>query len=174
MSDITVSTGDLSQSRSSESFPVIIILDHLRSAHNVGNIFRLADVANIEKVICCGYTAVPPHPKLIKTAMGCDELVAYEHCDNTIDAIRQCQQKGYHVTAVETVAGAPDFWDKEFSFPVALVFGNEALGISEDALAACDSHIKMPVFGIKNSLNVGNCAAVILYKLLEILQSNSK
>ena len=174
MSDIKINTGDKAVMPSAPEYPIVIILDHLRSAHNVGNIFRLAELTHIQKVVCCGYTAVPPHPKLQKTAMGCDEQVAYEHFDNTIDAVKTYRNNGYHIMAVETVEDAPLHWDADYTFPLALVFGNEALGIKADVLQECDAFVQLPVYGTKNSLNVANSAAVILYKCLELLEQQRK
>ena len=166
---ITVREGD-GQNTPHEKIPVIIILDRLRSAHNVGNIIRLADTCGVEKVICCGYTATPPHPKLEKTAMGAEAFVDCEHRDQTVDAVKACQAKGYTVFAVETAEHAVDYRDMTLDGPTAFLFGNEALGIDQAALAACDGAVSLPVFGFKNSLNVANCAAVILYKAVELLR----
>ena len=166
MSPIDIRTGD-SEPNKSEKLPIVIILDRLRSAHNVGNIFRLAEICQVKKIICCGYTACPPHPKLEKTAMACDQLVESEHFDDASEAVESLKKEGYKVLAVETVKDAPLYWNVNFELPVALVFGNEALGIQEETLNECDAFIQLPVYGFKNSLNVGNTAAVILYKIME-------
>ena len=144
-----------------------VVLDKLRSAHNVGNIFRLAEAVGAIEVVCCGYTATPPHPKLEKTAMGTDKTVPCRWFPDGASAILQLKQEGCRRVAVETVVGAVAAWD--FPVPeqdIALVFGNEALGISEEALALCDTFIQLPMFGGKSSINVGNCAAVVLYLLV--------
>jgi len=143
--------------------PVVIILDRLRSAFNVGNIFRLAEATGVEKIVTCGYTATPPHEKLQKTARGCDALVPCEHADTAAAAVAACKAAGYTVYAVETVAGAAPVWTAELRFPLAFVLGNEALGVAPDTLALCDAAVALPCFGTKNSVNVGNCAAVVLY-----------
>ena len=144
-----------------------IVLDRLRSAHNVGNIFRLADAVGAVEIVCCGYTAAPPHPKLEKTAMGTDKTVPCRWFPDGVSALRQLKSEGCLCVAVDTVDGAEDAWD--FQIPeqdIALVFGNEALGISEKALDACEKFIQLPMFGGKSSINVGNCAAVVLYLLV--------
>lgn len=144
-----------------------VVLDKLRSAHNVGNIFRLAEAVGAIEVVCCGYTATPPHPKLEKTAMGTDKTVPCRWFPDGVSAVRQLKQEGCLCAAVDTVEGAVDAWD--FPVPeqdIALVFGNEALGISEEALSLCDTFIQLPMFGGKSSINVGNCAAVVLYLLV--------
>lgn len=144
-----------------------IVLDKLRSAHNVGNIFRLADAVGAVEVICCGYTAAPPHPKLEKTAMGTDKTVPCRWFPDGASAVRKLKEEGCLCIAVDTVENAEDVWD--FSVPeqdLALVFGNEALGISPETLQLCEKAIQLPMFGGKSSINVGNCAAVILYLLV--------
>ena len=145
---------------------IVLILDRLRSAYNVGNLFRLAEVAGLDGIYTCGYTATPPHPKLAKSARGCDELVPCTHFADSASAIAAAQAEGRMVVAIETVAGAPDIWDLELRMPLALVLGNEALGIDEGALHACDAVARLPVFGSKNSLNVANCATAVVYDIV--------
>ena len=144
-----------------------IVLDRLRSAYNVGNIFRLAEAVGAAEVVCCGYTAAPPHPKLEKTAMGTDKTVPCRQFPDAASALKQLRGEGCFCIAVDTVENAVDAWD--FQVPeqeIALVFGNEALGISPEALSACEKTLRLPMFGEKASINVGNCAAVILYLLV--------
>ena len=109
---------------------MVVVLDRLRSAHNVGNVFRLVEAVRGEGIVTCGYTATPPHAKLAKTARGCDELVHCEHVETGADAVRTLRDAGHRVYAVETVEGAESVWDTQFEFPCALVLGNEALGVS--------------------------------------------
>jgi tRNA G18 (ribose-2'-O)-methylase SpoU len=148
------------------TLPVTIVLDRLRSAFNVGNIFRLAEAVRAERVIACGYTAAPPHPKLARTARGCEQLVPCERRPTALEAVVTLRQAGCWVCAVETVVGAAAIWDVPFRFPAALVFGNEALGVSREVLAECSAAACLPALGLKNSINVGNCAAVALYEAL--------
>ncbi|NLE56350.1 MAG: RNA methyltransferase, partial [Lentisphaerae bacterium] len=149
-----------------ESMPVVVVLDRLRSAYNVGNIFRVAEATRVAKIVACGYTAAPPHPKLAKTARGCDEVVPCAVADNAATAIRALKADGYTVYAVETAQDAQMYWDCQLAFPAAIVLGNEALGIDPEALALCDAVIALPARGQKNSINVGNCAAVVLFECL--------
>ena len=155
--------------------PVAVVLDRLRSAFNVGNIFRIAETTRIQEVITCGYTATPPHPKLQRTARGCDSLVAHRHFATAGGAAVALRNAGYTVYAVETASNAASIWETTLDFPAAFIFGNEALGISEDALRECDSCVALPCLGTKNSLNVGNCAAVILYDVVrrELVEGRS-
>ena len=167
--NITVIKGDRDKS-DHPTIPIVIILDRLRSVHNVGNILRLTDAVNAEEVACCGYTACPPHPKLAKAAMGAENIVKTRHFEQAIDAVKEYQSRNYKVIAVETASAADSIWDYQFKEPTAIVLGNEALGIQEETLAACDQFIKLPAFGLKNSINVSNCAAIVLYKAAEQLR----
>jgi len=169
---IRVETGD--RRSATVSHPIALILDNLRSAYNVGNIFRLAEVCQIQQIISCGYTACPPHPKLQKTARGCDQLVRSSHAATSIDAVLSLKACGFQLLAVETAEGATNIWDIDFRFPVAFVFGNEALGIAPNALEACDGLARLPVFGVKNSLNVANCAAVVVYAAIRQLLGSER
>ena len=158
--------GDTAAPRVGERLPIVIVLDALRSAYNTGNIFRLADAVQAEAVYACGYTPFPPHPKLAKTARGCDETVPCRHFDRVADALDALHAEGRAIYAVDTVVGAQCVWDARLRFPAALVFGNEALGISSEALSRCDGYLQLPANGLKNSINVGNCAAVVLFEAL--------
>jgi 23S rRNA (guanosine2251-2'-O)-methyltransferase len=146
--------------------PVHIVLDNLRSAFNVGSIFRLADAARVAEVVACGYTAHPPNHKLEQTSLGTDRSVPWRWCESTLEAIRELRRSGCHVLAVETASPAVPFHKYDYRFPAAVVFGNEALGIQPAILAECDGVIDIPVAGFKNSINVATAAAVVLYELL--------
>jgi 23S rRNA (guanosine2251-2'-O)-methyltransferase len=166
MPDIVINRGDAATPRLQDTMPVVLILDRLRSAHNAGNIFRLAEATRAEKILACGYTPAPPHPKLAKTARGCDLAVPCEIFPDAASAILSLKQQGYCIYGVETATTAEYYWHTELKFPAALVLGNEALGISESALPLCDHFISLPALGSKNSINVGNCAAVVLFEAL--------
>lgn len=149
-----------------ESLPVVVVLDTLRSAYNTGNIFRLVDAVNAQAIYACGYTPCPPHDKLAKTARGCDETVPCRHFDHAEEALRELRGRGYTIYGVDTVVGAQCYWEATLRFPAAFVLGNEALGISPEALALCDAFLLLPACGRKNSINVGNCAGVVLFDAL--------
>ncbi len=164
MNSPTVVTGDKDTKEYSPCHPIAFILDRLRSAHNVGNIFRIAELVRINEVITCGYTATPPHHKLEKTARGCEQIVPFRHFETAVEAVAVLKEEGYTVIAVETVEDAPLYWEHKIKEKTAFILGNEALGVSDEALKLCDGFIRLPVFGFKNSLNVGNCASVIAYE----------
>lgn len=170
----TVHTGDSASPREAFTLPVVIVLDRLRSAYNTGNVFRIADAVRAEGIVACGYTPCPPHDKLAKTARGCDEVVECTHAETAAEAIDRLHQRGYAVYAVDTIDGAQEYGQFALHFPCALVFGNEALGISGEALDRCDGAICLPACGYKNSINVGNCAAVALFEALRQYRNKGK
>ncbi|QSH41237.1 TrmH family RNA methyltransferase [Lentisphaerota bacterium ZTH] len=146
---------------------ITIVLDRLRSAHNTGNIFRIADAVGAREIIACGYTPAPPHPKLEKTAMGADKMVPCRQISDSVEAVKTLRDEGIkQVLAVECSESSVFAWEFDYQFPVALIFGNEALGVNEQALEMCDGVISLPMFGQKESINVGNCAAAVLYAII--------
>ncbi len=157
---------ELQQYRQWPKFPLWLVLDNLRSAFNVGAFYRLADIARLSGLVTCGYTAHPPHPRLDKTALGTLDFVDDEHVESTLDAIASLQAKGVRVWAVETTSASKSYTQVTYPQPLALVFGNEALGIDRQVLDTCDGMIEIPVFGYKNSLNVASAAAVVTYEIL--------
>ena len=150
------------------SHEIHLVLDRLRSAYNVGNIFRIAEAVGAKEVIACGYTAAPPHPKLEKTAMGADKLVPCRTMESSAEAVRTLRNEGVKcIVAAEIVPGKSVFaWDYEYTFPMALVLGTEALGVAPETLELCDGIVELPMAGRKESINVGNAAAAILYAVV--------
>lgn len=149
------------------TFEVTIVLDRLRSAFNTGNIFRLGDAVGAKEIVACGYTPAPPHPKLAKTAMGADEMVPCRCFTSSVEAIQRLRSEGVRqIIAVETDNEAAAAWRFDYQFPLALVFGNEALGVDRKAIELCDAVVGLPMFGRKTSINVGNCAAAVLYAVI--------
>lgn len=147
-----------------------LILDRLRSAHNTGNIFRIAEALGAE-IVACGYTPAPPHPKLAKTAMGTDLTVPCRVMPDAASAIRMLRAEGYRmILAAEPGPESVFAWEKQYEFPLAIVFGNEALGVSPEALAEIDGLVGLPMLGRKASINVGNAAAAILYAVVAVTQ----
>ena len=146
---------------------IVIVLDRLRSAFNTGNVFRIAEAVGAEEVIACGYTPAPPHPKLEKTAMGADKMVRSRTFPTSLDAVKQLRQEGFkQIVAVELTEQTVCAWDFKYEYPLALVLGNEALGVAEDTLKEVDGVVGLPMLGEKASINVGNCAAAVLYSVI--------
>ena len=149
---------------------ITFVLDRLRSAHNTGNIFRIAEALGAKEIVCCGYTPCPPHPKLAKTAMGTDELVPFRWCRTSLEAVRMLKKEGVRqVLAAEWREDSVPAWRMEYEFPLAIVFGNEALGVEAETLAEVDGCVGIPMFGAKSSINVGNAAAAIVCAVLASL-----
>ena len=148
---------------------VVLILDNLRSAHNVGNIFRIAEALNC-RIIACGYTPFPPHPVLAKTAMECDKTVPFTTADSAAEAIKSLRKEDYKcILALEHNSESVEVADYgNFDMPLALVLGNEAKGVSGEALALCDGIVELPMLGAKASVNVGNAAAAALYIIYSV------
>ncbi len=147
--------------------PLTIVLDNLRSAFNVGSIFRLADTMRVRRLILCGYTAHPPHPKLDKTSLGTIDFVPWQHYERTSDAVRYLKKSGIPVWAAETTSHSIRYDSIPYPEELAIVFGNEALGVERQVLDMCDRMIEIPTYGFKNSLNVATSVSVIGYKFLE-------
>ena len=166
MPNINVITGDRDSPLRGKS-NLIVVLDRLRSTHNVGNILRLADAVNATEVICGGYTACPPHPKLSKSAMGAEDIVSTRHVENACEAAKELKAKGYEIVGIETAESSESVWDIEFPDKTCLILGNEALGLQEETINICDRFVSLPSFGLKNSINVANCASVVMYKYAE-------
>lgn len=146
--------------------PVHMVLDNLRSAYNVGSIFRTSDAGAVEHMYLCGMTAHPPHKKLEKTALGAFDYVPWTYYERTVDALDALGERGIHRVAVEVTAGAHSLMDYDWPSPVALVFGNEVTGIDERVLRRCDAAVRIPMQGHKNSLNVATAAGVVLFEIL--------
>jgi 23S rRNA (guanosine2251-2'-O)-methyltransferase len=154
--------------RQSEKTPVVVVLDNIRSMHNVGSVFRTADAFLLKGVYLCGYTPQPPHRDIHKTALGATETVDWRYFSTTVEAVRSLKEEGYAVFAVEQTAGSiplPEFTLPE-SGPLGVVFGNEVSGVGEEALALCDGSVEIPQWGMKHSLNISIAAGIVLWELV--------
>lgn len=152
--------------------PIYVVLDNLRSAFNVGGIFRTADCTGVQKVIPCGITAHPPHAKLDKTALGTVDYVPWEYRKSALQAVLDLKKQGIPILALETTDISVPYHQVEFPAPVGLVLGNEALGVSSEVLEASDRIIDIPVTGFKNSLNVAIAFGIVVYEIVR--QFNSR
>jgi tRNA G18 (ribose-2'-O)-methylase SpoU len=154
--------------RQSEKTPVIVVLDNIRSMHNVGSVFRTADAFLVKGIYLCGYTPQPPHRDIHKTALGATETVEWRHFPATADAVRSLKEEGYVVFAVEQTEGSIRLGEFAAAIPgpVAVVFGNEVTGVGEEALVLCDGSVEIPQWGMKHSLNVSIAAGIVLWELV--------
>jgi 23S rRNA (guanosine2251-2'-O)-methyltransferase len=146
--------------------PVAVLLDHLRSLYNVGSFFRTGDAAGIEKLYLSGITGTPPHKGIAKTALGAEETVPWERAENALELVKTLRGRNYEIAAIETSIHAVDLFDWSPSFPVCLIFGNEKEGLSAELSAAADRHIRIPMLGMKHSLNVSTAGGIVIYELL--------
>ncbi len=144
---------------------ITLVLDNIRSAYNVGAMFRTADAVGVSRVVLCGITAHPPNAKLEKTALGATDVVPWSYFAATGWALDELRAAGVAIVALETAPEATPIYDYDWPNPVALVVGNEVTGISADVLARCDAVVSIPMVGAKNSLNVASAAAVALYDI---------
>ena len=146
--------------------PVTCILDNVRSAFNVGSIFRTADCVCLEKLYLCGYTPCPPNEKLDKTALGAVDYVPWEYNNDTLSVVKYLKKSGVYTVAFETTSKSVDFFDFDFPKPTALIFGNEKQGIEKELLAEADIVLEVPAWGIKNSINVANVFGIVVYEIV--------
>ena len=148
---------------------IIVVLDNIRSMHNVGSVFRTADAFLLEGICLCGYTAQPPHRDIHKTALGATETVDWMHFPIATEAVTQLKQRGYKVFAIEQAEGSISLekFYAEQDEKLAVVFGNEIEGVNSDVLKICDGCIEIPQLGMKHSLNISVAAGIVLYKLSE-------
>jgi 23S rRNA (guanosine2251-2'-O)-methyltransferase len=149
-----------------ERVPVVILLDHVRSMYNVGAFFRTADAAALEKLLLCGITAHPPQEGIAKTALGAEQTVPWEYHVDALVPLRMMKARGYQVAAVETGEAAEDLFNWQPRWPLCVVFGNEVEGLSPELIACCDAHVRLPMRGVKNSLNVATAGGIVAYELL--------
>lgn len=146
--------------------PVVALLDNLRSLYNVGAFFRTADAAGLRQLYLCGTTGHPPHRAINKTALGAEDSVHWEYAPNGILVVERLRAKGFEITAAETSVKSVDLFDWKPAFPVCLIFGNELDGIRPELAAMADTHVRIPMLGMKHSLNVATAGGVVIYELL--------
>ncbi|PZX93594.1 TrmH family RNA methyltransferase [Flavobacterium aquariorum] len=155
--------------KKSEKTPLILVLDDIRSLHNIGSVFRTADAFLIEKIILCGITATPPNKEIHKTALGATETVTWEHHENVLEVITNLKEENIITLAIEQVESSvflQDFKvDKNQKY--ALIFGNEVYGVAQEAVALCDRCIEIPQLGTKHSLNISVSAGIVVWDLFK-------
>lgn len=150
--------------REKRDFPFIGVLHNLRSVFNVGSIFRTAECLGWQKLYLCEHTPTPDQLQVKQSSMGTDEVVDWDHRDEILPLIAELKGKGYYIYALETSTEAESLLEMKINHPAAIIVGNEALGLTEEILEACDGIIEIPVYGWKNSLNVSVAFAVCGYE----------
>ena len=152
--------------KSADKIPVTIILDNVRSLHNVGSAFRTADAFRIEKIYLTGITGTPPHREIEKTALGATESVEWEYATKPEEIVHKLKTSGYHIAVVEQTTESTSL--REFSMPkqkLCLVFGNEIHGVSEPVIELADQALEIPQSGTKHSLNISVCVGIVVWEV---------
>jgi len=153
--------------KKADKFPLIAVLENIRSAYNVGSVFRTADAFLLEAVYITGYTARPPHKEIKKTALGAEDSVDWIYYSKTAEAIEALRAKGYRILAVEQAIGSISLESvTDIEKPTAVIFGNEVTGVETETLKACDGCLEIPQLGMKHSLNIATAAGVVLWELV--------
>ena len=155
-----------------KKLPITIVLDNIRSLMNIGSVFRTSDAFTIKEILLCGITAKPPHREMQKTALGATESVSWRYFDNTVDAVKELKANGIKVLSIEQADEAKmlDTYEFDFSQEIALVFGNEVKGVSDEVIELSDDCIEIPQFGTKHSLNISISAGVLIWECFQQFQ----
>lgn len=155
--------------KTQEKFPIVLVLNDIRSLNNIGSFFRTGDAFNIEKIVLCGITAQPPHRDIHKTALGATETVEWEYVDNILDALKDLKRSGAAICTIEQTENTTflqnthQLTEQRF----ALVFGNEVDGVDQEVIDFSDHIIEIPQFGTKHSLNVSVCAGIVCWEFVK-------
>lgn len=159
--------------KDSEKNNIVVVLDNIRSMHNVGSVFRSADAFRIQKIYLCGYTAKPPHRDIRKVAIGAEETVEWEHQQDITQVLAQLKKEGLHIVAIEQTHGSNPITRFHYDpkQPVAFVMGNEVDGVQDKALQLCDQALEIPQFGTKHSLNVSVTTGIVLFWAISSMTS---
>lgn len=158
--------------REIEKMPLTVVLDHVRSLHNVGSVFRSSDAFRVESIYLCGITATPPQAEIHKTALGAEDTVAWKYFRNTEDAVAELKENNVEVLAVEQVEGSTMLQDfrPQKGKKYAIVLGNEVKGVQQEVIDMCDGCIEIPQFGTKHSLNVSVTAGIVIWEFARKLE----
>lgn len=151
--------------------PLIVVLDNIRSLHNIGSVFRTADAFRIESIYLCGITAVPPHPEIHKTALGAEFTINWKYYKDATEAVEDLKKDGYAVYAIEQVENSMmlnDFSTVD-NKKYAIVLGNEVKGVQQEVINKCNGSIEIPQYGTKHSLNVSVTAGIVIWDLFNKL-----
>ena len=152
--------------KSAKKTPITIVLDNVRSALNVGSVFRTSDAFLIENIILCGITAIPPNKEIRKAALGASDSVNWEFQENTIDAVTNLKNNDYHIIGIEQADNSSNLNDFNLpNKPIAIIMGNEVKGVSQEVIDICNEVIEIPQFGTKHSLNISVATGIVIWEL---------
>ena len=162
----------LEQYKNTPKLPVVVVLDNVRSALNVGSVFRTCDAFKISQIILCGITATPPNNEIRKTAIGAEQLVDYRYFKSTVQAVETLKSEGYKIIAVEQAEESVSLQDLkiENGQKTALVLGNEVKGVDDSVMTLCQQCVEIPQFGTKHSLNVSVSAGIVIWEVFNKYQ----
>jgi tRNA G18 (ribose-2'-O)-methylase SpoU len=154
--------------KQTDKLPIIVVLENIRSAYNVGSVFRTADAFLIEGIYIIGYSAKPPHKEIKKTALGAEDTVEWKYFKTTAEAIDDLKTQGFKIYAAEQAEGSLKLQNVrvENGEKIAVVFGNEVTGVEQTTIHLCDGCIEIPQLGMKHSLNIATAAGVVLWELV--------
>ena len=159
--------------KKANKLPLVVILDNVRSLHNIGSVFRTSDAFRVECIYLCGITATPPHPEMHKTALGAEFTVDWKYVNNAVEAVDNLRQKGYIVFSVEQAENSIMLEDMrlEQGKRYAVVLGNEVKGVQQEVIDHSDGCIEIPQYGTKHSLNVSVTAGIVIWDLFKQLKT---
>ena len=159
-----------------KKIPLVVVLDNIRSLHNIGSVFRTSDAFLVESIYLCGITAVPPHPEMHKTALGAEFTVDWKYVNNTVEAVDNLKKEGYIVYSIEQVEGSImlDQLELDQSKKYAIVMGNEVKGVQQEVIDHSDGCIEIPQYGTKHSLNVSVTTGIVIWDMFKRLAINSE
>lgn len=151
--------------KAASKLPLVVVLDNVRSLHNIGSVFRTCDAFRVKRICLCGITAVPPHPEIHKTALGAEYTVEWEYVENAVEAVENLSAEGYEVHAVEQAEGSVLLQDvvPERGKKYAVVLGNEVKGVQQAVIDRCRGCVEIPQYGTKHSLNVSVTAGIVVW-----------
>jgi len=169
---------NIDQYREADKLPLVVVLDNVRSQHNVGAVFRTADAMRIGRVVLCGICCCPPNQEIHKTALGAEESVEWQYFKETTDAVRALQAEGYTVYAVEQAHDSVTLEEMAEQVKneglkaegMAVVLGHEVFGVQQEVVDICSQCIEIPQYGTKHSMNVSVTAGIVLYRLSEAMR----
>ena len=157
----------LKEMESIDRFPVTVVLENIRSLYNVGSMFRTSDGASIEFLYLCGYTGYPPRKEIDKTALGSVESVNWKYEKNTVEAVQNLKRAGNQIISLEHTDKSVPYTEAEYKFPLTVILGNEVDGISNELVLMSDMAVEIPMYGIKQSLNVSVSYGIIIYHIIQ-------
>ena len=173
---------NVDQYRQADKLPLVVVLDNVRSQHNVGAVFRTADAMRIERVVLCGICCCPPNQEIHKTALGAEESVEWQYYQETLDAVHALQEEGYTVYAVEQAHDSVTLEEIAETITnhqspitncpkIAVILGHEVFGVQQEVIDQCSQCIEIPQYGTKHSMNVSVTAGIVMYRLSEALRA---